>query len=121
MSVGAIAFLVFTAPHIRKVPIEIAQHDQVEEPVAMVVLRYLDWDFADVWCGEHREGYRAYCHPENFKAVSPLVYHNNGDGTFSEVAARLGLAKPAKGLGVAFEDYDKGCRLDLVFANDWML
>ena len=87
----------------------------------LVVLRYLDWDFADVWCGEHREGYRAYCHPENFKAVPPLVYHNNGDGTFSEVAVKLGLAKPAKGLGVAFEDYDKDGHLDLFFANDSML
>jgi len=87
----------------------------------LVVLRYLEWDFADVWCGEHREGYRAYCHPENFKAVSPLVYHNNGDGTFTEVAAKLGLAKPAKGLGVAFEDYDKDGHLDLFFANDSML
>jgi hypothetical protein len=87
----------------------------------LVVLRYLDWDFADVWCGEHREGYRAYCHPENFKAVPPLVYHNNGDGTFTEVAAKLGLAKPAKGLGVAFEDYDKDGHLDLFFANDSML
>ena len=87
----------------------------------LVVLRYLDWDFADIWCGEHREGYRAYCHPENFKAVSPLVYRNNGDGTFTEVAAKLGLAKPAKGLGVAFEDYDKDGHIDLFFANDSML
>lgn len=87
----------------------------------LVVLRYLDWDFADVWCGEHREGYRAYCHPDYFKAVSPLVYHNNGDGTFTEVAAKLGLAKPAKGLGVAFEDYDKDGHIDLFFANDSML
>jgi hypothetical protein len=87
----------------------------------LVVLRYLEWDFTDVWCGEHREGYRAYCHPENFKAVSPLVYHNNGDGTFTEAAAKLGLGKPAKGLGVAFEDYDKDGHLDLFFANDSML
>jgi hypothetical protein len=87
----------------------------------LVVLRYLDWDFADVWCGEHREGYRAYCHPDYFKAVSPLVYHNNGDGTFTEAAAKLGLAKPGKGLGVAFEDYDKDGYIDLFFANDSML
>ena len=25
----------------------------------LVVLRYMQWDFTDVWCGEHREGYRA--------------------------------------------------------------
>src|SRR5256884_3793881 len=30
----------------------------------LVVLRYLQWDFDDIWCGEHKEGYRAYCHPE---------------------------------------------------------
>jgi enediyne biosynthesis protein E4 len=87
----------------------------------LVVLRYLDWDFADVWCGEHREGYRAYCHPDNFKAVPPLVYHNNANGTFTEVAAKIGLGKPAKGLGVAFEDYDKDGHIDLFFANDSML
>src|SRR5579862_2687844 len=50
----------------------------------LVVLRYLDWDFEDVWCGEHKEGYRAYCHPDYFKPISPLVYHNNHDGTFTE-------------------------------------
>src|SRR5256714_7240285 len=27
----------------------------------LVVLRYLDWDFKDVWCGTHQEGYRSYC------------------------------------------------------------
>jgi hypothetical protein len=87
----------------------------------LVVLRYLDWDFTDVWCGEHKEGYRAYCHPDYFKPVSPLVYHNNGNGTFTEVAAKLGLAKPAKGLGVAFADYDRDGHVDLFFANDSML
>src|ERR1700686_1937497 len=30
----------------------------------LVVLRYLQWDFDDIWCGEHREGYRSYCHPD---------------------------------------------------------
>src|SRR5215467_7458265 len=50
----------------------------------LVVLRYLDWDFDDVWCGEKKEGYRSFCHPDFFKPTSPLVYHNNKDGTFSE-------------------------------------
>jgi len=87
----------------------------------LVVLRYLNWDFSDVWCGEHKEGYRAYCHPDYFKPISPLVYHNNGNGTFTEVSARLGLAKPGKGLGVAFADYDRDGHVDLFFANDSML
>jgi hypothetical protein len=86
----------------------------------LVVLRYLDWDFDDVWCGEHKEGYRAYCHPDFFKPVAPLVYHNNGDGTFSEVASKLGLAKPGKGLGIAIADYDRDGHTDLFVANDSM-
>ena len=32
----------------------------------LVVLRYLQWDFGDIWCGEQKEGYRSYCHPDQF-------------------------------------------------------
>lgn len=84
----------------------------------LVVLRYLDWDFDDIWCGEHKEGYRAYCHPDYFKPIRPLIYHNNKDGTFTEVAEKLGLGKPAKGLGVSIADYDRDGHIDLFFAND---
>ena len=87
----------------------------------LVVLRYLEWDFDDIWCGEHKENARAYCHPDVFKPVSPLVYHNNGDGTFTEVAKQLGLDKPAKGLGIAIADYDHDGYIDLFVANDSML
>ena len=87
----------------------------------LVVLRYLEWDFDDIWCVEHKENARAYCHPDVFKPVSPLVYHNNGDGTFTEVAKQLGLDKPAKGLGIAIADYDHDGHIDLFVANDSML
>jgi hypothetical protein len=86
----------------------------------LIVLRYLDWDFDDVWCGEHQPGYRAYCHPDFFKAISPLVYHNNKDGTFTEVAQKVGLGKPGKGLGIAIADYDRDGHIDLFVANDSM-
>ena len=87
----------------------------------LVVLRYVEWDFDDVWCGEHKEGYRAYCHPDYFKSIRPLVYHNNGDGTFTEVAEKVGLGKPGKGLGVALADYDRDGHIDLFVANDSMV
>jgi enediyne biosynthesis protein E4 len=87
----------------------------------LVVLRYLKWDFADLWCGEHREGYRAYCHPDLFQPMVPLVYHNDGNGHFTEVAAKIGLDKPGKGLGIAIADYDRDGHTDIFVANDSML
>jgi len=86
----------------------------------LIVLRYLDWDFDDIWCGEHKEGYRAYCHPDYFKPIAPLVYHNNRDGTFTEVSQKIGLAKPGKGLGLAIADYDRDGHIDFFVANDSM-
>jgi len=87
----------------------------------LVVLRYLDWDFDDLWCGEHKEGYRAYCHPDHFKPISPLVYHNNKNGTFTEIGEKAGLSKPAKGLGLAIADYDRDGHIDFFVANDSMM
>jgi hypothetical protein len=84
----------------------------------LVVDRYVTWDWDDVWCGEHREGYRAYCHPDVFPPIPMLVYHNDGNGHFTEVSHKLGLDKPAKALGIAIADYDRDGRIDLFIAND---
>jgi enediyne biosynthesis protein E4 len=86
----------------------------------LVVLRYLKWDFSDLFCGEHREGYRAYCHPDLFPPIAPLVYHNDGDGHFTEVAVKIGLDHPGKGLGIAIADYDRDGHTDIFVANDSM-
>ncbi len=87
----------------------------------LIVLRYVQWDFEDVWCGEHREGYRSYCHPDIFPPIAPLVYHNDGNGHFTEAAAKMGLDKPGKGLGIAIADFDRDGKTDIVMANDSML
>jgi hypothetical protein len=87
----------------------------------LVVLRYVDWDFDDIWCGEHKEGYRAYCHPDFFRPISPLVYHNNKDGTFTEISQKIGLGKAGKGLGIAIADYDRDGHVDIFVANDSMV
>jgi hypothetical protein len=86
----------------------------------LVVERYVTWDWNDVWCGEHREGYRAICHPDVFPPISMLVYHNDGNGYFTEVSHKLGLDKPAKALGIAIADYDHSGRSGIFVANDSM-
>ena len=86
----------------------------------LVVLRYLDWDFSDVWCGTHKEGYRSYCTPDIFKPIAPLVYHNEGNGRFTEVSQAIGIAKPGRGLGIALADYDRDGHIDVFIANDSM-
>jgi enediyne biosynthesis protein E4 len=86
----------------------------------LIVLRYLQWDFDDTWCGERKEGYRAYCHPNAYPAIAPLIYHNDGNGHFTDVSQKIGLGEPAKGLGIALADYDRDGRIDIFIANDSM-
>jgi enediyne biosynthesis protein E4 len=85
----------------------------------LVVLRYIQWDWDDVWCGPKDN--RGYCHPDVFPPISMLVYHNNGNGTFTEEAQKLGLGTPGKALGISVADYDRDGRPDLFVANDSMV
>jgi hypothetical protein len=86
----------------------------------LFVTRYVDWTFENNrYCGEKRPGYRAYCHPDNFDGVTNILYHNNGDGTFTDVSVKAGVADPnGKGLGVAFADFDRDGFTDVYVAND---
>src|SRR5947207_4123816 len=84
----------------------------------LIVARYMEWSFKDIFCGERREGYRAYCHPELFKPISSLLYHNDGNGRFTEMSHKAGIDKPGKALGVAIGDYDHDGWIDILIAND---
>lgn len=85
----------------------------------LFVARYMDWDFerGDLFCGDAR--FRAYCHPDNFKGASNILFHQKADGTFEDVSAKAGIADAGgKGLGVAFADFDNDGWMDVVVAND---
>jgi hypothetical protein len=48
---------------------------------------------------------------------SNILYHNNGDGTFSDVTERAGVSHPAWSSSAAFFDFDNDGYLDLYVAN----
>jgi hypothetical protein len=87
----------------------------------LVVLRYVKWDFDDIYCGVRTAGIRDYCHPDVFQPITPLVYHNDGNGHFTEISQKIGLSKPGKSLGIAIADYDRDGRPDIFMANDSMV
>ena len=81
--------------------------------------RYLEWDYdKESYCGEHKPGLRAYCHPTKFKAIPSRLFRNNGDGSFTDVTEAAGLAVEGKALGVVAFDYNHDGWLDLYVAND---
>jgi len=86
----------------------------------LFVTRYINWSFkSNLYCGEHRPGFRSYCHPDNYEGMTNILYHNNGDGTFTDVSVKAGIANPnGKGLGVSFADYDGDGFTDIFVAND---
>ncbi len=51
-------------------------------------------------------------------AIPNILYQNNGNGTFSEVAEMAGVDDPGKGVACAWGDYDNDGFLDLFVAND---
>jgi len=50
-----------------------------------------------------------------------LLYRNNGDGTFTDVATEAGIADEYQTPGAAFGDFDNDGHLDLYLANDFGL
>ena len=64
-------------------------------------------------------GIATFCGPRGLKGGRDVLYHNNGDGTFTDVTDRAGIDPGSYfGLGVVMGDYNRDGRLDIYVAND---
>jgi enediyne biosynthesis protein E4 len=84
----------------------------------LFVTNYLDWTFATSRvCGS--PGKRLSCSPTLYKGQPNILYHNNGDGTFTDVSESMGISPHiGKGMGVAIADYNDDGWMDIFVAND---
>lgn len=66
------------------------------------------------------QGKPTYCEPKAYGPGDRLaLYHNNGNGTFTDISARSGVDKSAgRGLGVVAVDVDDDGWVDLFIARD---
>jgi hypothetical protein len=72
-----------------------------------------------IFCGDNKLGRRYYCIPRVFKPTRSLLFHNNGDGTFTEVSRGTDIEKAlGKALGVVATDINNDGLMDLFVAND---
>jgi hypothetical protein len=91
----------------------------------LFVPHYVDLDLHDLpqfgsvkTCQYHEIAVQ--CGPRGLKGSPDTLYHNNGDGTFTEVAAQAGVNDPQHyfGLGAIWTDFANDGKLDLFVAND---
>ena len=86
----------------------------------LFVCRFVEFSAANkVFCGDNKLGKRYYCIPRMFKPAPSLLFHNNGDGTFTEAGAGSDIHKAlGKALGVVATDVNGDGLMDLFVAND---
>jgi hypothetical protein len=84
----------------------------------LFVVNYVDWSMANNHvCGD--PGKRLSCSPLLYAGLPNILYHNNGDGTFTDVSAAAGIAAlVGKGMGMALADYDNDGYMDIFVGND---
>jgi hypothetical protein len=65
-------------------------------------------------------GFDAFCGPIGLKGGRGVLYHNNGNGTFTDVTKKAGLGdvRLAHGFTPVFDDFNHDGKIDLFVAND---
>jgi hypothetical protein len=73
---------------------------------------------SDVFC--RYRGIPVHCGPKGLPAETGRLYHNNRDGTFTDVSAGAGILRERRfyGFTVLWTDYDDDGRPDIFVAND---
>jgi enediyne biosynthesis protein E4 len=85
----------------------------------LFVVNYVEWNPKEERSCSGGNNLRIYCHPEYYNSLPDFLYHNNGDGTFTDVSQSSGIAAyKGKGMGLAFGDVDHDGKLDVLVAND---
>ena len=83
----------------------------------LYVSNYVSYDSAIV-CTD-KAGRPDYCGPKGFSGLPDILYHNDGDGTFTDVSERAGIiTEMYRGLGVVSADFNKDSYPDIYVAND---
>lgn len=65
-------------------------------------------------------GVPGFCGPRGLQGERDVLYHNNGDGTFTNVSNRAGVSDPGlyHGFTAVFDDFNGDGKIDLFVAND---
>jgi hypothetical protein len=72
-----------------------------------------------IFCGDNKLGRAYYCIPRVFNPTPSYLFHNNGDGTFTDVSKASGISKAlGKSLGVVATDINNDGLMDLFVSND---
>ena len=82
--------------------------------------RFVDYSKEKLkFCGDLLSGERHYCIPSIYDPMPCWLFHNNGDGTFTDVSRESGIAQiKAKAWGVVAADLDNDGQMDLYVTND---
>jgi len=89
----------------------------------LVIANYVDWSpERNFYCGDRGPGMRSYCHPDDFNPLPPTLFHNNRNGTFTEVGYLAGVAVSGDGqfeagMGCDAADTTATGRMDLVVTH----
>ncbi len=84
----------------------------------LFVCQFVEFD-KDTSCGLDALGRHHYCIPKIFKPKPSWLFHNNGDGTFTDVSEEAGIRQyMGKAWGVVAADLNNDGRMDLFVSND---